>query len=326
MVPPFIPTQPAVTVTEITDPTAAGADIEVLDTDAMQLESAQLRARRITVRLEPTAVVYTSTNLRVRARTRTLKGLLAYVVYGPETQATANGLPLRPDVMLIAEPDTEALIVTNDRYESMTLLLPPEDIGAHLTARQRSEDFRVPRGVETLQMDTDKLLGLFAWGKRLVDTAARQPDLFNDSPQRRAAAHVELVEHLLGTLRASSDFEIDPSDRTRQAHTTIVRRVDDYVASHANERIFVSDLCKAASVSERTLENAFRNVMNLTPMHYLVRMRLHRVRAGLLAGSNTSTTVTNEALNWGFWHFGDFSRAYRECFGELPSDTLRHGG
>jgi hypothetical protein len=28
-------------------------------------------------------------------------------------------------------------------------------------------------------------------------------------------------------------------------------------------------------------------------------------------------------LNWGFWHFGEFSRAYKECFGELPSDTLR---
>jgi AraC-like DNA-binding protein len=33
--------------------------------------------------------------------------------------------------------------------------------------------------------------------------------------------------------------------------------------------------------------------------------------------------VTTEALRWGFWHFGDFSRAYKSCFGELPSDTLR---
>ena len=30
-----------------------------------------------------------------------------------------------------------------------------------------------------------------------------------------------------------------------------------------------------------------------------------------------------EAMKWGFWHFGEFSRAYKECFGELPSDTLR---
>jgi hypothetical protein len=33
--------------------------------------------------------------------------------------------------------------------------------------------------------------------------------------------------------------------------------------------------------------------------------------------------VTAEAPRWGFWHFGHFSRAYKDCFGELASDTLR---
>jgi len=64
-------------------------------------------------------------------------------------------------------------------------------------------------------------------------------------------------------------------------------------------------------------------VMGLTPVAYLVRLRLHRVRQALLAAPCASTTVSAEALNWGFWHFGEFTRAYKECFGELPSDTLR---
>jgi transcriptional regulator GlxA family with amidase domain len=76
-------------------------------------------------------------------------------------------------------------------------------------------------------------------------------------------------------------------------------------------------------VSERTLENAFKEVMGLTPMSYLVRLRLHRVRQALQEGTHGTTTVSAEALNWGFWHFGEFSRAYKDCFGELPSDTLR---
>jgi transcriptional regulator GlxA family with amidase domain len=58
-------------------------------------------------------------------------------------------------------------------------------------------------------------------------------------------------------------------------------------------------------------------------MTYLIRLRLHRVRQALVAATHGSTTVSAEALNWGFWHFGEFSRAYKECFGELPSDTLR---
>jgi AraC family ethanolamine operon transcriptional activator len=63
--------------------------------------------------------------------------------------------------------------------------------------------------------------------------------------------------------------------------------------------------------------------MGLTPVVYLVRLRLHRVRQALLAATHGSTTVSAAALDWGFWHFGEFSRAYKDCFGELPSDTLR---
>ena len=93
--------------------------------------------------------------------------------------------------------------------------------------------------------------------------------------------------------------------------------------AQTRERLYVTDLCKVAAVSERTLEYAFKEIMGLTPVTYLARLRLHRVRQALMAATPGSTTVTTEALNWGFWHFGEFSRAYKECFGERPSETLR---
>jgi AraC-like DNA-binding protein len=316
-------TEPAVTVVEISDPTAAGANFELADQDVMQLGMAPLRARRVVVRLEPAAVVFHSTNLPVRARVRALKGLLAYVTFGPQTHGTADALAVRPDVMLVAEPESEVQFVTSESYESIAFLLPPEEIRAHLTARQRGADFRRPHGVELLQANAEKVRRLFSWGKRLVDTAARQPDLFNHSAAERAAARVEMLETLLATLGDADDFEADRADRTRQAHSRIVKIAEDYALSNAGERIFVTDLCRAAAVSERTLENAFKEVMGLTPMTYLVRLRLHQVRRSLLAGTHGSTTVSAEALKWGFWHFGEFSRAYKDCFGELPSETLR---
>jgi AraC-like DNA-binding protein len=75
-------------------------------------------------------------------------------------------------------------------------------------------------------------------------------------------------------------------------------------------------------VSERTLEYAFKEVMGLTPLNYLIRLRLHWVHQALLAASHGSSTVSAEALRWGFWHFGEFTRAYKKCFGVLPSETL----
>ena len=57
--------------------------------------------------------------------------------------------------------------------------------------------------------------------------------------------------------------------------------------------------------------------------HDAARELLHRVRDALQTPSRSAKTVSSIALDWGFWHFGEFSRAYRACFGELPSETLR---
>ena len=319
--PPLEP--PAVTVAEISDPTAAGAGIELIDQDVAQLQLMPLRARRVIVRLEAAAVVYHSTNLRVRARSSVRNGLLAYVTFGPRATGTVNGLAVRPGLMLATAPATEVVVVAETGYESIAFLLPPPVIGEHLAARGRESEFHLPDHVETLQVNPERARGLFDWGKRLVDTAARQPALFNDGKNERIAAQVELLENLLATLAVAGDLEPTRSDQTRQAHSRVVKIAEDYALSRAGDHLYVSDLCRAAAVSERTLQNAFHDVMGMTPVAYLNRLRLHRVRQALLAGSHGTTTVSVEALNWGFWHFGEFSRAYRECFGELPSDTLR---
>jgi transcriptional regulator GlxA family with amidase domain len=144
-----------------------------------------------------------------------------------------------------------------------------------------------------------------------------------DVPQTQTAAQIDLLETLLATLGSAGHVESAAEDLTRRAHSRVVQIAEDYALSHAAERPYVTDLCEAAGVSERTLQCAFRKVMGMTPVAHLTRLRLHRVRHALRTATQASTKVTTEALRWGFWHFGDFSRACKDCFGELPSDTLR---
>jgi AraC-like DNA-binding protein len=287
------------------------------------LTSTPFRARRVVVRLESSTVVYHSTNHRIRTRTKAQRGQLAYVIFGPQTRSTVNGVLMRPELILAVEPETEVLFVTETGHENITLLLPPADLRAHLRDRRREEDFRLPQGAETLQADPAMVRRLFAWGKKLVDTAARQPALFNDREDQRAAVQVEMVETLLATLGTARGFDPAGVDHVHQSQTLVVSAAEDYALAHVDERPYVTDLCRAAAVSERALEYAFKEVLGLTPVAYLARLRLHRARQALLAGSHRSTTVSAVALDWGFWHFGEFSRAYKSCFGELPSDTLR---
>jgi AraC-like DNA-binding protein len=316
--------QPSVTVAEITDPAIAGQDLELADLDTLQLPSTvPFRARRVVVRFEAGAVVYHSTNHRIRARTRALGGRLAFLTYGRRTTGTVNGLAIHPELVVAVEPETEIVIVTDVGYESITLLVPPSEVHAHLRDRGREADFLSPKGAVPLRADGARVCRLFNWGKKLVDMAARQPALFDDRKDQRDAALVEMIETLLATLGTATDAQPTRAGHARQSQTLVVKAAEDYALSHAHDRVYVSDLCRAAGVSERALEYAFKDVMGLTPIAYLVRLRLHRARQALLVGTHGTTTVSAVALDWGFWHFGDFSRAYKDCFGELPSDTLR---
>jgi AraC-like DNA-binding protein len=277
----------------------------------------------VIVDLGASTVVYYSTNLRVRTRSSARRGQVGYVTFGPKSNGTVDGLPVSAGLLLAVSPGAKASFVADAGYESISALLPPKEIRSHLAARGRESEFHLPRGVETLQIERSQARRLFTWGKHLVDAAARRPQMFENRERERRAVHVELVELLLLILRSSHDFPYSRSDRTRQAHMQIVDAVEAFAMAHAGDHLYVSDLCRVAGVGERTLEYAFKDVMGLTPVAYLIRLRLHRVRRALLAATRRSTTVTMEALNWGFWHFGEFSRAYKECFGELPSETLR---
>ena len=313
----------AVTIDDLTDAATVGAGIDLAYHDAMTLQSLPLRARRVIVRLGAVMVVFYTSNLRVRTHTKVREDLLAYVTFGPQTRGTMNGLPVRSGMMLAAAPQSEAAFVVEPGWEGLTFLVSTQVIGEHLAIRQRDRDFQPPQGVEALQVSEARARQLFDWGRRLVDTAVRDPALFNDRETERGAAQVELIETLLAALDRAKDLEPSRGDRTRQAQSLIVKAAEAHAVSKAGASLYVTDLCKAAGVSERKLEYAFKEVMGLTPVAYLVRLRLHRVRQALLAAPLGSTTVSAQALNWGFWHFGDFTRAYKECFGELPSDTLR---
>ena len=125
-----------------------------------------------------------------------------------------NGVPVRPGMLLAAAPDSEARFVVEPGWESITFLLPPEEIRLHRTVRQWEGEFRLPQGVETLQASEALVSGLFEWGKRLVETAVEQPALFNERETERVAAQVELIDSLLATLRQASDLVPSRSDRS----------------------------------------------------------------------------------------------------------------
>ena len=96
-----------------------------------------------------------------------------------------------------------------------------------------------------------------------------------------------------------------------------------YMEEHADQALTPQQLARVGFVSVRTLHAAFQQQLGVSPMGYLRRIRLDRVRSELVQCDPFETRVTDVAMRWGFFHQSRFAQQYRERFGELPSLTLR---
>jgi AraC family ethanolamine operon transcriptional activator len=102
----------------------------------------------------------------------------------------------------------------------------------------------------------------------------------------------------------------------------VVERIEAYARAHMSSSVPLSDLCRVAGLSERGLRNAFYRVRGMSPKRSLRAERLRGARRAL-AGGDGPKTVTGVATRYGFYELGRFAAAYRESFGEVPSQTLR---
>jgi AraC-like DNA-binding protein len=107
-------------------------------------------------------------------------------------------------------------------------------------------------------------------------------------------------------------------------HASGIRQMDallEYIDARLCAPISLEDLARAAGVSIRTLNVLCRRHHGLTPMELLRNMRLDAVRARLL--TDTTASITDTALAFGFGHLGRFSAYYAARFDELPRDTQK---
>lgn len=101
---------------------------------------------------------------------------------------------------------------------------------------------------------------------------------------------------------------------------SVVSAAGRYIQAHLSSAIALSDMARAAGVSERTLHTHVTRAHGVHPMAWLRLQRLDAARAQLR--SERTLSVAEVAQRCGFRHLGRFSAYYRERFGELPSATL----
>jgi AraC family ethanolamine operon transcriptional activator len=312
-----------VSVVQITDPTAVRDSIEVLDQDIINLDPKKFEVKRITVPLDDCCLIYSWSSSALRTRTLLHENFDTCTILGPQSKGSIDGAKLHPYSLIAAGHGAHAEIVVDSGYESVALLIPPDVLEGHLNLRGGEGRYVIPDGHDVWHPRSDVAQEHFELGVRMADAAEKAPEIFNDNHWAKHGAQVEFMDSLFATIESCIPDEHINTDRKGKSYSQIVRTCEDYTLNLDGRRPYVSELCATANVSERTLQYAFQNIMGMSPLTYLNRLRLHRSRDELRKATSDSTTVTDVALNWGFWHFGEFSRFYKNCFGELPSTTLR---
>lgn len=152
----------------------------------------------------------------------------------------------------------------------------------------------------------------------LANTAAARSGVIR---RQAFASLTPAAVHTFPDMLASAD---EIARTTKANASAIVRRACAYMDTHAQDRITMRDVGRAAYVSQRTLQDAFRKHLDSTPTEYLTRVRLLGARDDLRRmDSARGDTVAAVAQRWCFSNGGRFAKLYREQFGMAPQQALR---
>jgi transcriptional regulator GlxA family with amidase domain len=139
-------------------------------------------------------------------------------------------------------------------------------------------------------------------------------------PEVLRALESELVHVMVQCLAFGVGLEPTAGDRR---HDAIVAQFEEILAANPGRPLYVTEICRAIGVSERTLRASCEQHLGMGPIRFLTLRRMHLVRRALLSAVPSTATVTQIACDHGFWELGRFAMAYRATFGEPPSETLK---
>ena len=227
------------------------------------------------------------------------------------------GLEVRPGDMVINRSDVVHQRSGAD-FHYGTVSLPSDDlaiaaeeiVGRCLPETTHKSIVRPPFALMRRLLDLHKSIG---------QLAHHTPEIL-DFPEVARALENELTRIMVRCLAEGHSLKQTNGDRRRD---TIFARFVAFLEAHPHQPLYLTEICAAIGVAERTLRAACEGHLDMGPIRYLTLRRMHLVRRALLHSEPSTATVTQIVTDHGFWELGRFSVAYRMLFGESPSETLR---
>ncbi|WP_058913299.1 HTH-type transcriptional regulator EutR [Entomohabitans teleogrylli] len=210
---------------------------------------------------------------------------------------------------------------TPDDYTILGVVISDETLFEHAGVFHRPERLRLLlECYPALDVPAAKKEALWQFVHQALATFSNQPDSLQQTNVRKVLSHNLLVA--MSELLENAHPVMSPESAHLHSYRRLVSRARERVLEQMSEPVTVLDLCRELHVSRRTLQNAFHTLLGIGPNMWLKRIRLNAVRRELISPWSPFHTVKDAALQWGFWHLGQFATDYQRLFNEKPSATL----
>jgi AraC family ethanolamine operon transcriptional activator len=229
-----------------------------------------------------------------------------------------DGQPLHENEVGVVRPGRQFHLLRPPGFECVTFFPDAALIDRHSEAMRGVPFAKLCRGASTLTAGDGEVKACAQHLAQVCNVAASDA-----GPLRNWVASCGGSEQLVGELIDEVLGIVQPPEPALSwsARGRVVKRACKIVRDNEGAAT-VSELCATLGVPIRTLDEAFHTCMGMPPKRFILGVRLNKVRRGLCRPGDT-TTVTDLATRFGFFHFGHFSTQYAKLFGELPSQTLR---
>lgn len=117
----------------------------------------------------------------------------------------------------------------------------------------------------------------------------------------------------------STTFAVKPLNRQQQLLSQSIELLHNIDISN----LTISKLASECHVSVRTLEYAFKDLLGLTPKHYLTGIRFTKIHNELKNPNNRDKLIRDIIQQYGVTNTGRFAKDYKLFFGETPRETRK---
>ncbi len=291
------------------------------DTDPVQLGTGTLTTRFDQLQFGNTVLYRLRNSKALTDRSGHRHGELAYVICF--TWKKWCGFELPPGTIVIKGPVREHRSVMGDDWESLTIHVT-DDVADELGLPILSTNYMQTPIEQCVRALPDFLVAEFKSLTRVLMVPFDQEYSASNGREWAQSTCDRALQLLLRAYQLPPEAGVTPTVTSGITGYDLIVSALGYFERSEASKISVAELSDAAGVTARSLNNAFRRYLGVSPNQYILARRLNSAREVLLSNAHSTDLidVTTVALSQDFYHLSRFAQHYRRLFGELPSETL----